>query len=134
MTCSGSSLNCTSCDGRFKFNWTCVAQCPDNYYALNDECFACSPNVESCNTPLNFNVSTTVQDYQQVVVIKFNQRVKVNDTNLKTVLKLKLKVQRRLLDFSSLINSGVDYEYEILEDGTIRLILQPGMSIDDAEY
>lgn len=59
MNCYGNALNCTECDKSFKFNNTCLSQCPSNYYALNGACTICSENVTSCTTPLTFQVQQT---------------------------------------------------------------------------
>jgi hypothetical protein len=33
-----------------------------------------------------------------------------------------------------MINDGVDFDFEILADGTIKLILKPGMSLDNVNF
>lgn len=38
LTCEGNSMNCTGCDGTFKFSTSCVSQCPAGYYGLSNSC------------------------------------------------------------------------------------------------
>ena len=134
LTCEGSSLNCTSCEGTFRFNQTCVTKCPTDYYAHNEECLECTPNVESCSEPLTFETSSVTEDYRTVVVVKFNKKVNVTG-DPKNYLRIKLKVSRRLAsEMADLINDGVEYDAVILPDGTIKLYLNPGMSVENSEY
>ena len=129
LTCEGNSLNCTSCDGTFKYNHTCTHKCPDSYYAHNEECFECSPEIESCSEPLTFQTESVTENYRTVVVVKFNKKVNVKGKP-KNFVKIKLKVKRRLAtEMSDLINDGVDYDAVVLPDGTIKLYLNPGMSV-----
>lgn len=88
----------------------------------------------SCVNPLTFKTTTTVEDYQQVIIIKFNQDAKVNSdpTNF---IKVNLKMnRRRLADVPSLINNGVGFKPVVLADGTIKLYLDPGISLENVKY
>lgn len=65
-------------------------------------------------------------------MIKFNKKVNVTE-NPRKFLKIKLKVKRRLVsDMSDLVNDGVGYDAVILPDGTIKLYMDPGMSLENS--
>lgn len=96
LTCSGNSLNCTSCLGTFKHNNLCVSKCPTGYYALNNVCLVCDASVSTCSNPLSFNTSVTTEDYRQVVILRFNQDVSISG-DLSSLVNINLKMSRRLL-------------------------------------
>lgn len=51
------------------------------------------------------------------------------------MLDVKLKLSRRFVqDISSLVNEGVSFTYQVLPDGTIKLYLSPGISLDNVQY
>jgi hypothetical protein len=74
-----------------------------------------------------------VENYQYVIYLKFNQGVDINK-QIQDILKVKLKVKRRLLDVTGLINNGISYRYEILADQTIKLYLIIEQTLDNPEF
>jgi proprotein convertase subtilisin/kexin type 5 len=45
-TCSLTASNCTRCVGAFLYNYNCVSQCPNNFYAnSNLTCEPCTSTV-----------------------------------------------------------------------------------------
>lgn len=50
-------------------------------------------------------------------------------------MKINLQMTRRLLeDASNLINNGLGFKATVLADGTIKLYLDPGVSLDNVKY
>jgi hypothetical protein len=49
-TCSGSANNCTSCTTGVLYLNSCVANCPDAYYAVNGQCLACPTGCLTCTS------------------------------------------------------------------------------------
>ena len=134
LTCQITSTNCTACSSSFLFNATCLSQCPKGYYANNQSCLICTSNVPSCSSPLTFNVTTTTENYQNVVYIQFNQAtiIKGDPTQF---ISLNLKVSRRLdTSYSSMVNNGMPFTAEIMPDGSIKLILDPGVSLTNPSF
>lgn len=42
--------------------------------------------------------------------------------------------RRRLADISNIINNGVGFTAVVLADGTIKLYLDPGVSLENVKY
>jgi hypothetical protein len=68
-----------------------------------------------------------------VLIVKFNQNVNVTGDPTKFI-KIKVVVTRLLQGSSSLINNGVTFSAIVLPDGTIKLLLAPGMSLQNAQF
>lgn len=50
-TCSSSANTCASCSGALNlYNSTCIPQCHDGYYPLNNICENCNPNCSTCSS------------------------------------------------------------------------------------
>lgn len=97
LTCFGTATNCTLCSGSFKYNDSCLTECPSGYYGdVSGVCLACTSTIESCNKPVTFNVTNTVENYKNVIILKFNQDVKFSGS-LNSILKIKLKMSRRMM-------------------------------------
>ncbi len=67
-------------------------------------------------------------------MIKFNQQTTVNSdpTNF---IRVNLKMtRRRLADVSNIINNGIGFTAVVLADGTIKLYLDPGVSLENVKY
>lgn len=82
--------------------------------------------MESCKRPVTFNVTKTVENYKNVIILKFNQEVKFSSNNLSSILKIRLKMSRRMMadvTLADMINSGIPFTYEILPDGTVKIVL-----------
>ncbi len=65
--------------------------------------------------------------------MKFNQGVDIQK-QIEDLLKVSLKVQRRLLQTTNLINNGIKYTYEILADGQIKLTLIIDQSLVSPQF
>lgn len=75
-----------------------------------------------------------MEQYQQVIVIKFNQQTNIK-SNPENFINVNLQMQRRrLADVPSLINKGLGFKAVVLSDGTIKLYLDPGISLDNVKY
>ena len=135
LTCEGSSLNCTSCDNTFRLNNACLTRCPDNYYAENNTCHECTPNVRSCSDPLTFETEMIVEDYQQALVLKFSEPVNIRG-NPKEKIKIKVRMKRRMMaSIADLVNNGLELDDIIVyPDGTVKILLDPGISLNDVTY
>jgi proprotein convertase subtilisin/kexin type 5 len=57
-TCFNGATNCTSCDGSYLYNNSCLSNCPTNHYNLNNTCQFCNDSVPSCSKPLTFETVT----------------------------------------------------------------------------
>jgi proprotein convertase subtilisin/kexin type 5 len=81
LTCTGSPTNCLSCSTNFYFNFTCLSVCPQGYYgSTNLVCLTCSGSTSAaCNQPLNFTTSYSIQNYQYVIAMQFNQNVSLSE-------------------------------------------------------
>lgn len=135
-TCFGSATNCTICAGTFKYNDTCLSECPSGYYGdVSGVCLQCTSSIESCNNPVTYNVTTTVENYKNVVILKFNQEVKFSD-DLTKILRIKLKVnnKRLLQDLADLINTGIPFTYTQLPDGSIKIVLILNTTLTDPTF
>ena len=63
--------------------------------------------------------------------MKFNQNAIIKSDPSKFInVNLKMS-RRRLEDVSNLINNGVGFTSQVLPDGTIKLYLNPGVSLDN---
>ena len=50
-TCSTSATTCATCSGALSlYNATCISQCPDGYYPLNNICYLCNTNCSTCSS------------------------------------------------------------------------------------
>lgn len=132
-TCFGGSLNCTSCSNAFFYNNTCLSQCPAGLFAINSTCVPCSSTSAGCAKPLTFTTTTTVENYQQVIIIKFNQNTKVLGDPTQFI-NVNLQMTRRLLDVSNIVNNGISFKAVVMPDGTIKLYLDPGVSLNNVKY
>jgi hypothetical protein len=130
-TCSLSATNCTSCSATYLFNLTCIGKCPSNYYGANNTCLPCTPSVSSCSSPLTFTVTTTTENYQTVIIMKFNQPAVVNG-DPSQYLSLNLKPTRLLQ--SSIVNNGIQFTTQVMPDGTIKLVLAPGITLTNPSF
>lgn len=85
----------------------------------------------SCNTPLTFAVTTQTENYQTVLYMKFNQPTTIigDPSNL---ISLNLKPARLLQ--ASAVNSGVQFTTQVMADGTIKIILAPGLTITNPSF
>lgn len=41
---------------------------------------------------------------------------------------------RRLLDVSNIVNNGISFKAVVMPDGTIKLYLDPGVSLNNVKY
>lgn len=64
--------------------------------------------MQSCSEPLSFTTSNYIEDYKQVVVMKFNQKT-IIDGDPKQFIKVKITAKRLLQDVSDLVNNGMEY-------------------------
>lgn len=89
--------------------------CPTGYYgSVTGLCEVCDEAVESCRMPVTFNVTKTVENYKNVIILKFNQEVKFSSNNLSSILKIRLKMSRRMMadvTLADMINSGIPFTY-----------------------
>lgn len=134
-TCYGTASNCTTCFDRYFFNYSCLTQCPSGYYGATDlTCAVCSSaTAQVCTQPLSFSTTVSIENYQYVVSVKFNQQVSIQK-QIEQILKVEMKVSRRLLDAADLINNGVSYTYTILSDGTIKLYLNLNTDLNQPSF
>lgn len=134
-TCFGTATNCTICAGTFKYNGQCISQCPSGFYGdSSGNCLQCSSDIESCSQPVSFTVKTTVENYKNVVIIKFNQIIRLSD-DLTKILRIKLKINKRLMqDLAALINTGIPFTYSILPDGSFKIILDLNTTLTDPTF
>lgn len=132
-TCFGSATNCTACEGAYLYNNTCLSSCPSNHYNLNNTCEVCTSSVPSCSKPLTFETVTRTENYQSVIYLKFNQDVKVNG-DPSSFISLNLNVNRRLQSYSSLVNNGLPYTAQVMPDGTIKIVLDPSVTIKNPSF
>ena len=129
-TCDVTSTNCTTCAGSYFLVDTCVTVCPSGFYgdSVTLTCLNCSVNASAaCSAPLNFSTTYSVENFQSVITLQFNQNVTFN-RNLTDILNVNLVVNR-LMQIGTLVNNGVTYTYEILNNGTIKLYLSVGTSL-----
>lgn len=75
-----------------------------------------------------------------MVYIQFNQAAIINGDPTKFI-SLNLKVTRRLQEralqdssYSSLVNGGLPFTAQVMADGTIKIILSPGVSITNPSF
>lgn len=87
----------------------------------------------SCTKPLTFDTTTVVENYQQVIIIKFNQQAIVKGKP-EDFININLKMSRLLADVSNIVNNGLSFKAVVLPDGTIKLYLDPGMSLNNVKY
>lgn len=143
LTCTVSPTQCTSCSASYYFNLTCLTICPSGYFgnATTLTCVSCSTvPANTCSQPLTYTTSYSVENYQSVVTLQFNQNVSLA-TQLQDILKIKLQARRllyekrldhlemmkektlenqmnhdrteeqRMLQVGTLVNNGVPYTY-----------------------
>jgi hypothetical protein len=96
-------------------------------------CLPCTPNVSSCSQPLTFETKTTTENYQSVIYIKFNQEVKVEGDPTQFI-SLNLKVTRLMQGYSEMINGGLPYSAQVMPDGTIKITLDPSVSLTNPSF
>lgn len=132
-TCRVSATTCTSCESTYLFNGSCLSRCPGGYYNFNNTCLECTANVTSCAQPLTFETKTTTENYQSVIYIKFNQKVKV-DGDPTEFISLNLKVTRLMQSYSNMVNNGLSYTAQVMADGTIKIILDPSISLVNPSF
>lgn len=132
-TCQVSATKCSSCDTTYLYNSSCVVKCPSSYYSNSGVCLPCTPNVSSCSQPLTFETKTTTENYQSVIYIKFNQEVKVEGDPTQFI-SLNLKVTRLMQGYSEMINGGLPYSAQVMPDGTIKITLDPSVSLTNPSF
>lgn len=132
-TCFGGATNCTSCEGSYLYNNSCLSNCPSNHYNLNNTCQVCNDSVPSCSKPLTFETVTKTENFQSVIYLKFNQDVKVNG-DPSQFISLNLNVNRLLQSYSSMVNNGIPYTAQVMPDGTIKIILDPSVSLTNPSF
>jgi len=135
-TCFGTATNCTICAGTFMYNSQCVSQCPSGYYgASNGSCQKCTSSIESCSQPVTFTTTSTVENYQNVIILTFNQPVKLSG-DLNNILNIRLKVSSRrvLQDLADLINTGIPFTYTVLPDGSYKIVLQLNTTLTNPTF
>jgi len=100
LTCSSTTTNCTSCATTYFFNFSCLTTCPTGYYgATTLQCLGCNSSATAataCAHPLNFTTSLSVENYQYVITLQFNQNVSI-EQQLSNILNIKLQLSRRML-------------------------------------
>ena len=114
---------------------TCLTVCPSGYFgdAATLTCIDCTINASvACTSPLNFSTSYSVENFQSVITLQFNQNVTFN-RNITDILSVNL-VATRLLQVGTLVNNGVTYTYQILSNGTIKLYLSVGVSLSQPTF
>ena len=67
-----------------------------------------------------------------MITLQFNQNVSLAD-QLQNILKIRIQT-RRLLQVGSIVNNGVNYTYEILSNGTIKIYLDTGTSLSNPTF
>lgn len=84
---------------------------------------------------MTYTTTTTVENYKNVVILKFNQPVKLSDDLMK-ILNIKLKLKSRLLqqDLAQLINTGIPFTYSVLPDGSYKIILDLNTTLTDPTF
>lgn len=66
--------------------------------------------------------------------MKFNQKVILSD-DLTNILKIKLKIQKRMMvDLATMINDGIPFTYQLLPDGTIKIILDINQTLTQPTF
>jgi hypothetical protein len=68
-----------------------------------------------------------------VIYLQFNQDVKIG-ANPKSFISLNLKVNRRLQDYSTMMNNGLPYSATVMDDGTIKIVLDPSVSLVNPSF
>jgi hypothetical protein len=119
FTCSSTSTTCLTCKSSYHYGSTCLTVCPSGFYgdAATLTCLNCSSSPSTaCDKPLNFTTSYSVENYQGVITLQFNQNVSL-EKNLQDILNINLVVNRRLEEervmqtIGTLVNNGVTYTY-----------------------
>ena len=117
-------------------NNNCLTVCPTGYYgdAVTLTCIDCNVTPSTaCTSPLNFTTSYSVENYQSVLTLQFNQNVSFTK-NLQDILNINLVANRLLKTIGTLVNNGVTYTYQILNNGTIKLFLSVGTSLNQPTF
>lgn len=66
--------------------------------------------------------------------MKFNQKVILSD-NLTNILRIKLKIKKRMMvDLATMINEGIPFSYQLLPDGTIKIILDIDQTLTEPTF
>lgn len=130
-TCSLIATNCTSCTTGYLTNFTCIEKCPAGFYGLNQSCLICTSNVSACSNPLKFTVKSTSENFQNVVYIQFNQLAKITGDPT-SFITINLRPARLLQ--AGLINGGLQFTSTVMPDGTIRLVLNPGITLNNPSF
>lgn len=112
-----------------------MAECPAGYYGdSNGDCQVCTDAIESCQKPVTFTTTPTVENYKNVIIMKFNQKVILSD-NLTNILRIKLKIKKRMMvDLATMINEGIPFSYQLLPDGTIKIILDIDQTLTEPTF
>jgi hypothetical protein len=88
--CAISGNNCTKCSSKLWYNYNCVNQCPQNFYAnSNNSCISCDINPNACAvSPLNFTFKTFTKNYQLFAYVIFNRPVNLTLTQFNQIVMI----------------------------------------------
>ena len=91
-TCSVIASNCTKCVGAYLYNFNCVSQCPNNYYAdSNLVCQVCTASVAQCNVaPLTYTLNTFNENGNLYGILTFNRAVSMDTTQIQNIINISI--------------------------------------------
>lgn len=91
-TCSIIASNCTKCIGAYLYNYNCVSQCPNNYYAdSNLNCQVCTASIPQCNVaPLTYTLNTFNDNGDLYGVLTFNRPVSMDTSKIKQIINISI--------------------------------------------
>lgn len=91
-TCSIIASNCTKCVGAYLYNYNCVSQCPNNYYADgNLSCQPCTASVAQCNVPpLTYTLNTFNDNGDLYGILTFNRAVSMDTSKIKQIINISI--------------------------------------------
>lgn len=68
-----------------------------------------------------------------MIYLQFNQDVKIQG-DPSSFISLNLKVNRRLQSYSTMMNNGLPYTATIMPDGTIKIVLDPSVTLVNPSF
>lgn len=109
--------------GAYLYNFNCVSECPNNYYADgNLSCQPCTASVAQCNVaPLTYTLNTFNENGDLYGILIFNRAVSMDTSKIKEIINITI---------AGLASSQYTWDSSKINDTSYRINIQASVSLN----